>query len=95
MHKTFDTVFNNDTVTAADAIYVGGDVYAAAIIGGEVYIAWTENNGSISTARLSRSAYPDYEIVDAVDVALYADDDRLVVAASNETQVRWAFFDLP
>lgn len=90
-----ETIFEGDTVLAADAIYVGSNLYAAAAIGNDVWIAWETSGGSFETANLGNGAYPDFEVDAPSDVAIYADNSRLIVAASNDTDVRWAFLEIP
>jgi hypothetical protein len=90
-----ETIFEGDTVLAADAIYVGNNLYAAAVIGNDVWIGWEISGGDFETANLGNGDYPDFEVDAPTDVALYADNDRLVVAAVNDNDVRWAFFELP
>jgi len=95
VNGNLDAAFNGDAVTAADAIYVGNDLYAAAVIGDDVWISFPDSNGDYQQVNLGNGSFPDYEIDAPNDVAIFADSDKAVVAASNDNKVMWAFFDLP
>jgi hypothetical protein len=91
----FDSAFSGDAVTATDALYVGNNLYVAAAIGDDVWIAWGDSSGNLETANLGNGSFPDFELDAPNDVAIFADSGKVVVAASNDTEVMWAFFDLP
>ena len=74
---------------------MGNDLYVAAAIGNDVWIAWEDSSGDLKTANLGNGGYSDFEVTSPNDVAIFADADKVMVAASNDTDVRWAFFDLP